>query len=53
MVDIYRLYRISASSLKPTNKKPSGKEEDLIKASSRRFTILLDNEPRVMLIKKS
>lgn len=32
MGDIYKLCRMSASSLKPTNKRLSGKEEDLVKS---------------------
>lgn len=50
MSDVYKPYQIKASDLKTTNKGSSGKKKDLVEASSRKFTALLDDEPRVMSI---
>lgn len=41
---------MSASGLKPTNKKLSGKEKDLVEVFSQRSTTLLNDGPRMMSI---
>lgn len=41
---------MSASSLKPANKEPSGKEKNLVRVSSRRFINLSDDGSGVMSI---
>lgn len=41
--DVCRLHQMSVSSLKPTNKRPSGKKKDLVIASSRRSMTLSMN----------
>lgn len=50
MGDVCRPCRMSISDLKPTNNRPSSKEEDLVKVSSRRSMTLSDDGPGVMSI---
>lgn len=47
---VCKLCQMSVSDLKPTNKRPSDKEKDLIGGSFRRFITLLDDGLRMMLI---
>lgn len=46
-------WQISISSLKPANKRPGRKEEDLIKVSFRKSITLLDNRLGVILVNTS
>lgn len=48
--DIYKFCWMSVSSLKPANKRPSGKKKDLVEVSFRTSITLLDNIARVMSI---
>lgn len=41
---------MSASSLRPINKGPTSKKEDLVRAFLRKFTTLLDDRPGIMSI---
>lgn len=51
--DVYRPYWINIFGLKFTNKRSNGKEKDLAGASSKKFMILLNNRPGVILISLS
>lgn len=43
MKDVYKLYQMSRSGLKPINKRSNGKDKDLIKVFFKKFTTLLDD----------
>lgn len=44
---------MNASNLRPTNKIPNGKKEDLIRMSSKKSITLMDNQPGMILINTS
>lgn len=50
MGDVCKPYRMSVSGLRPANKRPSSKKEDLVETPSRKSTTLLDDRFKVILI---